>query len=283
MRITPIEDGVAYMDGERSMMRLLEKGGQWTLTSTFGHAHLESREEGEALAEKLLDGDARFVQEYRGETLAATWIEERVEDWYERRSVALFLVPFEAEEWTLRPGETWVQKRIVLRPGTPEGSSSTERIADAPVHANSDSLAWLEETLGLPPTDFRWATMKGRLAVPVPAGWRRTTEDPEVFAPYAGAPALRVETFFREDKGGGDVREDEPVPPRSVERDAEAPYPGAPEWRSVKWQAMFTDGREEMMARVTLLSLAPDEELADAVDAALFCARLIPGAWALGG
>jgi len=90
--------------GHESVVTIERELDRWTVSTREWHGHEEEPGVAMLLAIEIMCGAARTAQEFRGETLSATWIEVRNETGYEWRDPAYFLNPFDAGEWELREG-----------------------------------------------------------------------------------------------------------------------------------------------------------------------------------
>lgn len=271
-----------------SVLRLDSQGDEWTVSSPDGHAHRGSFEDAVELALGLLQGEARFASEYRGDVLASTWIEIWDGEVFGVHDQACFLPPFDAVEWETWPDDRWRVVRKTLALGTSEGERSFERPSDAPSMAGSAMFGWLETALGSPAPGMRWTVGgQGRFVFQVPREWRRRPFEPKDqehnlidFLRAKPGLLLRARTYFRDAERPTGLSETQAIRPTSVESSTGDPDG---EWSALTWTLLFSDGEEEMMGVLELFFTAPEKDAAMAmrssIEASAEDARFVPGEW----
>lgn len=296
LQVTPGDDrfDVGLADGSK-LLTLGFAQGEWTVWNADGHAHRNEFAEAMELAVALLAGEARFGTEYRGETLSATWLESWDGEAFEMTDVAAFLSPFEADEWTLWPGEAWRVVRRTTRLDTEVEVEEFERTYEEPISGGPSMLPALENALGTLGGDLRWAVDgQSRFVYPAPHGWRRHPIDDRKavemhnmteFAPPEEGLRLRKRCYFREDTTGTTKTDAQTFRPLSVERGLPEPEPMTQGWSRHAWTLLFSDGEDEMMGILELFFVEATRPRAtrlwEAFERILKDARYVPGAWTM--
>jgi hypothetical protein len=260
----------------------------WIVESPEGHGHVDTPEAAAELAAQILRGDARFVTEYRGDTLSATWIEIGRGESFEVEHIASFLCPFDAEDWELAPGEQWRQVRVT-RNYLPESATiaegKAERVAEDSMAKTPSLMTALERGLGPPEPGMRWTLgTDNRLVLQAPKGWRRHLRNRETrfveFIPPGGGFVFRSRHYFRDSERPLATPITTAVSPNSI---THAEGGTDPNWNQQTWTLMFTDGENDMMAIFDLFYLpklaAEAEAIRDQISAAAPLALFVPLTW----
>ncbi len=95
-----------WIDGAR-LADIDNSERDFVLDCDHGHAHRDTEEDAVKLLVSMLSGLGRWVEEFRGEVLAAAWIESKVDDAWERHDTSISLAPFDPDDWSLWPDEIW--------------------------------------------------------------------------------------------------------------------------------------------------------------------------------
>jgi len=279
-------------DGRRLLYVTLYRG-EWTVYGEDGHAHLNDFGEAVDLMIALLGGKARFVSEYRGEELASTWIEMSYGEAYETIHQAIFLSPFEEDEWVLWPNEEWrvVRKTFVL---SDEGVTEDvfERRAESPSVPVPEMAGWLETALGPPIEGMRWKVGgQSRFVFQAPSGWRRRMgmrSQEHQFSDFVSPIddfVFRSRAYFRPAQSKSELQT-RSVRPASVEYRLQDPSESDPNWITHSWALLFSDGEEEMMGILELFrpvsSTARFDDLLRSIELSVNDARFVPHEWKMG-
>lgn len=266
------------------------EGTGWTVHTPEAHAHCESLDSSLLFAARLLTSYGRAVQEFRGGVLAQTWFEfcpyEYAEK-YETSNHAIYLCPFDADEWELRPWEKWWQIRTT-RSFDPEAgveTSTMTREADEPVDRLPSMANWLNDGLGQPQPGMKWiVTGHARFVLQAPKGWRRVVHEESVghedFTPAEDGLMFRTMAYFRTSECPRSVIVGAATRPKSVVSVAgeEDDY-----WHQYAWNLQFSDGEEEMLGVINLYFLPEKEQEADKyrelIEASLPRCLMAPPEW----
>jgi hypothetical protein len=267
--------------------------GEWTVYGEDGHAHLDSFDDAADLMLALLGGKARFANEFRGDEPASAWIETFDGEAYEVRHRAVYLSPFEEDEWILWPNEEWRVVRKTFRIG-PDGITEEidERRATAPSIPVPEMARWIETALGPPAEGMRWKVGgQSRFVFQAPSGWRRRTgvsmerQDFTDFGSPIDELAFRSRAYFRPAELKSALKTLS-VRPFSVEYRLENPSASDPNWITHSWTLFFSDGEEEMMGILELFqplsSTQPTDDLVESIERSVTEARFVPHEWKMG-
>lgn len=291
VRIRRVEDRFEIGTESKRLLTIESSNDEWVVRGPDGHAHRETLDEAMDLSLRLLQGNARFATEYRGDVLAATWIEIWDGQAFGVHDQACFLSPFDAEEWALWPNERWrvVRKKYAL--ATSEGQQSFERDSEAPSLDRSSMFGWLETALGPPVEGMRWTVGgQSRFVFQAPKGWRRRPSEEEdqqhnlidFPSPMPGL-VFRTRTYFRNAEEPHERPTAQAIPPKSVEY---ALGESGGEWTTHSWTLLFSDGEGEMMGVLELFYIESRrieaETIRRRIDAAAWVARFVPHEWDMG-
>lgn len=282
------EEGDSLKIGEDIIVSL--EGNSWTVHTPEAHAHCESLDKSLTIAASLLDSSGRAVQEFRGDVLARTWFEfcpYEHEEYYEVRNQAVYLSPFDADEWELRPGEKWWQVRTTRSFDSKTGVqvSTMTREADDLEERLDSMVNWLNDGLGSPQPGMKWiSTGHARFVLQAPKGWRRVAHDSSVgyedFAPAEDGLVFRAVAYFRVSESPHSVVAGAATRPKNIESVA-----GEDDdtWQQYAWNLQFTDGEEEMLGMIYLYFLPEKKEQADKyrqqIEASLPYCLMVPSEW----
>jgi len=246
------------------------EGERWTVSAEEGHGHFSTVAEALDAASGILKGSSRFVTEYRGETLSATWIEEWDGSGYAMTNIAFFLCPFDSDEWSLRSGETWRTVRT-SRTYQPEARtiavSAFERIDEKSQAYDGKLSHALDEGLGRPEPEMRWTLGEDqRFVFQAPIGWRRNLRRDETtvidFIPEEDGLVFRAYNFYRDATKTRPERLGKAVSPDSIQFERAT---GKAPWHSHKWTLMFMEGEYHIMGVFELFYQTDTELQADAL------------------
>lgn len=261
--------------GSTFQVSVTEGQGDVCLETKDWHGHYRDAEDAVWHLAALLSGVARTAIMQRGNRLAGTWLEVWVGESYDQRNVAVFLSPFDSEDWQLWPGEQWqtvrTRRRYIDAQRTAElrrwpvpseslelgTESSFSRSEDEPGLGLDESFFDLiAHHVGAARQGFRWILDRNqRCVMQVPLGWRQTPVDEPSnltrFQPFAGGHTLDLQTFFRDAEEPGDLAR-RPCRPVSIDR-----------VELGVWNLAFTNGIEEMLAIVELRCGSPDASMAE--------------------
>lgn len=266
------------------------EGTDWVVHTPEAHAHCNSLDESLILVANILYSIGRAVQEFRGAVLARTWFEFLAyEDAnrYEVRHQAIYLSPFDADEWEVRPWEKWWQMRTTrsFDPQTGVQTSTMTREADELEERSGSMLNWLNDGLGSPPAGMKWiVTGHARFVLQAPRGWRRVLGEPsaghEDFTPAEDGLVFRAMAYFRVSESPHSVVAGAATRPKSIESVA-----GEEDghWHQYAWNLHFSDGEEEMLGVINLYFLPEKEQEADKyrgqIEASLPHCLMAPPEW----
>jgi hypothetical protein len=274
--------------GDKPVMCLSFHNDEWLLELPDVHAHFDFLEDALDLLGLLLAGEARATSVFRSHELAATWIEVWDGECFEVQHTAVYLPPFDPEEWELRPGEIWRQVRTTHTVDTNTGEirkESFERESDEPGWQQS-TVDWFTEALGPPTVDMKWGVGQNpRFVFQIPKGFRRVQFDQETgfidFAPQSADVLFRARQYFRDTEVPADDQKTLAVKPITVgyQRDDLTD----PNWSIHRWTLMFSDGAVDMMGILELF-FKPDsavecEPMQRLVDASVSQALFVPDSW----
>lgn len=235
------------------------RNGGCILESSHGHAHCDEAEEAALLLVAFLQGEFRWVQEFRGDALAACWLESREGDSWANHEGSIFLCPFDADEWTPRNGELWKVRRIAWKL-TPESSfeEETSEVENSEPTLKPESwIRILDRTLGPPAEGMKWTLGRdNRLVLQIPASWRRMpSESPDQtfvnFASSERALLVRVQNFYRPTQTPVPEREST-IRPTLREYEREEASPENKGWACDKWTLTFMGDADDMLVLVEL-------------------------------
>jgi hypothetical protein len=260
--------------------------GEWVVRTPEAHAHFETTSDAADFAIRLLRGDIRAGQLFLGDSLASTWFEEREGDVYQMVHEAVFLSPFDAEEWIEVPGRAWKQVRTSHLYNTlaQEIEATSFDRTPAPDEVQPPAMtAWLNQGLGEPPAGTKWVVGPyGKFVYLVPRGWRRTSTFEDSFQDHANADQtllLRGITYFREAESPEPLV-DSSVYPYEIEFESRPEDAG---WQSYRWTMLFSDGEQDMMGILELFYLPKSAEQAEAlrqlIDSTAGQSLLVPSGW----
>lgn len=246
----------------------------WQVEFSEWHGHYETPESAVRCIAQLIAGYSRVATLHRASTRAMTWLEEHMNGTAEISHVAIFLSPFDSEDWRSRLGERWTVTRTLMRlvdgsqlslfknvppparlPAMGSVEVSERSYWRNPFPPPENSTQYLERQLGRPPRRSRWTLhVSHRLAIPMPSGWRHypsenVPKNGALYVPRSNLCSFLVKTFFRAaeiERGAFDDR------PLSVERIDERTY-----------QAHFSDGLDEMLVQVIIGTRNPNAKPAD--------------------
>jgi hypothetical protein len=241
---------------EETSISVFRRDDDWEVLTDQAHEHFEDLTEALHLAANLARGELRTCQEFRDDTLAASWIEYPDGDSFVRGGPAIYLSPFDRDEWEPRPGETWRQVRTVRMPWESGvlGLDSYEVTGVEPNHPNSELLDWFAIGLGEPQEGMKWtSTFNLELITQAPVGWRCSarSDDPPGpdFAPVEGNLILRLSSFYRDAVIKHAKRTTSAAKPVSIQYER---LEDVDEWTQDRWTLMFGDGDQDVMAWITL-------------------------------
>lgn len=242
-------------DSDSEIVLAQDEGG-WTVHVSEAHAHFEVLDEAFDTIAGLLRSTVRTCREFRGETLSQTWLEYQADDGnYDVAHRAVYLDPFDSEDWVARSGETWRQVRLTrsFDPRLGISTSQFEVTADGPYGDERPHYQWLIDGLGIPMEGMRWVVSgQGRFVLQAPIGWRKApNSDPQFddYGPEEPGLVLRVVTYFR------DSESPKPVIKGAATRSVNIEYEINDEsewWPEHHWNIFFNDGEEEMLAAIYL-------------------------------
>lgn len=247
----------------------------WELRTSEWHGHYTTCVEAFETALQVLCGAARTSNEFRGDRMASSWLEVWDGNAYEAKNQAIYLNPFDEEDWLLWPGEIWKVKRIHRRfvdwtiyrddplpdeKHLPEvgGLGSFEVEADEPCLPPSNSLwqRWDDE-LGPAQPGLRWVNdIHYKLVMQIPRGWRQQSQHEEefphvLFAPEEDHPVVRIFTNFRE-SDNITPPELKPKEPASIDYKFDAEGPDLLDWVLHEWTIEFHGNEESMRTDIHL-------------------------------
>ena len=261
------EDRLVAGDSDEASVTLWVDDGNWEVVTNEAHGHVDSLEEGMELMASLLRGQARTCREYRGDTRSATWIELPVEDWFESHHIALYLSPFDPDDWQLAEGEVWRQVRTVRRiaAGQRIELESWEVQAEESINAEDGTLSLLTDGLGEPDAGMKWVTRGTSFVLQCPLGWRRVRgglgeEDVDDYSPPTQDIIFRAYAWFREGSNPNSKQPPIAVWPHSVDYENAGESDG---WHQDKWVLLFSNGSSEMMGNIALYTRPDDHERRD--------------------
>jgi hypothetical protein len=246
-----------------------EEESEWLVSTPEAHCHLETFDEAIDMVIALLRGHVRTTSERRNDTLAASWFEVWDEDAYKVEHKAVFLSPFDADEWVLWEGEEWRQKRTTYVYDPLEGAvqeESFERVAEPGEVERPDMAQWLEKGLGPAAGGFKWTVSADwNFVFQAPKGWRIVRGGKEEGYLDLSGPEeslfLRTRTYYREVEQPVDEPILEAVHASSIDYSLDDENE---DWFAHTWKLIFTDGREDMMGILELYF--PSDEPASAIE-----------------
>lgn len=258
------EEGIQLALDGKEVASVLQREDEWILYSEHGHSHCESLEEGLELLCRFLRSEARWAEHFRGETLAAAWIETEVEggELWERQDLAIFLSPFDEDEWKTQPDDPWRTVRTTwrLRAGRLE-EAQFEREGEQSDLRPEEMFGWLETALGPPVQGMKWTVARdNRLALQVPKGWRRLTQSNSQgnyidFAADRPGLMLRVQNYYRPTAVPAPERNTSVKPTfRDYEREEASEENGG--WACDRWTLTYMGDQDDMLAIVELFEHA---------------------------
>ncbi len=247
-----MEDDTLWLGGESEQraVGIQFAHGQWVVGNEEWHGHYESSREALETALQVIGGGARTAMEFREGELASTWLEVYDGESFEVRDQAVFLNPFDREEWTTRRGEHWRVERthrrlaMIDRPEiqVPEEAATLplgalrkfEVISSSPINSPGDwCLERYTNELGKPPRGFRWATdVNYRFVFLCPVGWRRNrsfevkADDSPPLAVFTSVEEelfIRVITYFRDAEAANAESATSPRRRPTIEKQTEKP------------------------------------------------------------
>lgn len=258
--ITRTEDHIEFSAEGKSVASIDHRHNEWIVYSQHGHAHRDGEQQALEFLGLLLRAQARWVEEFRGETLAAAWIEVLEEDGtWTQQDVAAFLAPFDPDDWNLWPGETWRTVRTKWEVTPPGGfvEHVRTREADKSSFHPGKMLGWLDQALGPPLPGMKWTVGRdNRLVLQVPLGWRRKA-GPEKgktfvdFAPHRPGLLLRVANYYRPSAVPAPERKIS-IKPASREYDRTEATVESKGWASDQWNLTFPGNKDDMLAIIDL-------------------------------
>lgn len=277
----PEGDCYRILDARRAEVALIvpDDDEGWAVGRGMVHAHCESPEEASALLREAVRGKIAWVEHFRGDQLAATWLEDLRGQEPVRWADAIFLCPFDTEDWIAYSGERWRTRRTVLHLNllgrVRENISVEESTAEA--SPEFEPLTWLEDALGNPPPGSRWTTGYGHwMAIAVPNGWRiqrepSPTGNETVFARPGSHVFIVVNPYFRDAEGSPELVQS--ARPTTIEG---ATIPASEEtsgWNVQQWTLEFLGTRKELCLVVCVYSRPEDEHPASLIE---FLETLLP-------
>jgi hypothetical protein len=256
----------------------------------------------------MLGGYVQQIQEFRGEELSATfrmtydgeagWL---VED------VAYYFNPRRPDEWELRHGECWTwlmttwrlidastefRERYPEAPLDSRGLPPTVHIGERRVAKDHPKIwgddvfwSWYERRFGPPMPGLRWETDEtGHFIFQVPSPWSwRVFDDQSLIDTYLAPNSnieILVQTRFRESESRKpDTEATKTVRYKSAELHERTIEERGVSWDETIWAMLFTNGREDMAAWLTLRRPSSNQGgdgcllLKSTLDEALKCAR----------
>ena len=281
---------LAYAGSE--VARISRRNAEWEISSDHGHMHFDSFDEALDVLLDLLQGQARWTLQYRGETLASTWIEFREEGSWESHRGATFICPFDEDEWESREGETWKVVRVQWQTTGTDQFRETfkEQVRDEAVSRPNSWLKLLDATLGPPRDRMKWTPGRdNRLVLQIPKGWRRTMDLSKEhqwvdFSPEKPGLLLRVRNYYRPSQA--------PVPERTTtirptlkeyEREDSSEHNNG--WVCHRWTLTFMGDEDDMLAIVELFEhpslTGAAEPIQQSLEDSLSAARYTPREWTM--
>lgn len=241
---------------------------RWTISYCGWHGHVNSLQEVQERALEILQGKARIILQFRQDVLAASWLEVLHEDGFERLHMAIFINPFDPDEWDLLTGEEWVIRSecFDLDSPDPSGIRSSEVLPNFLPYFPGD---WMKEIIldlmGQPPVGWRWSTFYGNeIAFPLPKGWRQNLEfetrynpNAVVYTPSEKACSFAVQLYWSPPEEH-DFRPGVAIEPTSIES-------FEPQFLNEHWSwafdAKFLGQHNQLWVRFTLMAANKTDSL----------------------
>ena|GEM_PF-4112567 len=245
------EERYAVITGQddADRVRIILEPDRTTLDTDEWHGHYDTTEEALQGLELILLGSWQTVEIFRQDRLASTFlIGPWDEDGYLTSHRALFLNPFDREEWLVHAGAPWrwVYRKRVWLGSNPQPLVVTEDLRDDSFPPEQ-LFGELKRRLGPPRRGHRWIMVEVSFAVQMPTGWLTKKEKSvDLLSVHYVSPSqdasICITLSFQESQSPSN-RSPSRCPPLSVAEHFDKASPNAGQIR-----ALFDNGAQQMLA-----------------------------------
>lgn len=276
-------------DAETELV-LTESQDSWTVYAGSPHAHCDNVAEALTYVVDLLRSELVSIEEFRENDLARTWFEDLLAKEFRALNPAIYLSPFDPDDWKTWPDEVWRTIRSVRAFDAKTGEialSKSESDTNLAPRDSMNTLTWMNEGLGMPAEGLKWIIgAHRRFVLQAPAGWRmHQTPDGEEsnyqnYIPQSQEFVFRVGAMFRDSEEPFPVEEGKAFAPKTIERSMEDQNE---QWWAHHWRPMFSNGGTEMMGLVYLYFRPGENEKVEPyrmlIDGAIDRSLMAPTEW----